>query len=216
MTNDGEKTSAPPTRLGGSFGGQRAASAATLLGTGPEEAPAALRAGDGARRRVSEPRDSTTSRTTVLPRRASGGATLSAEVHPRFERLKTLGEGAMGHVDLVRDNDIRRTVAVKQLRSGSDSVEMLSRFADEVRVVGQLEHPGIVPIYDVDRAEDGQLFLVMKHVQGETMEHVLERLRAGEPEYAARFTLEYRVRLFLSVLDAMSYAHAHGVLHRDL
>ncbi len=56
----------------------------------------------------------------------------------------------------------------------------------------------------------------MKHVQGETMEQVIDRLRAGDPDYALRFTLEYRVRLFLSVLDAMSYARAHGVLHRDL
>jgi serine/threonine protein kinase len=219
MTSFGEKTNAAPTIYAGSVDGP---SAATLLGTGPAQAPALPRAFDRATRETNETktpdasRQSTRSRSTVLPRRAVDGASLSVAEHPRFERVKTLGEGAMGHVDLVRDNDIRRTVAVKRLRPGSESAELLSRFADEVRVIGQLEHPGIVPIYDVDRADDGQPFLVMKHVQGETMEHVIERLRAGDLDYALRFTLEYRVRLFLSVLDAMSYAHAHGVLHRDL
>jgi eukaryotic-like serine/threonine-protein kinase len=158
----------------------------------------------------------TTGRTTVLPRRAPGAKAPAFEMRPRFHRLKTLGEGAMGRVELVRDNDIRRTVAVKHLLAGTESVAALSRFADEIRVVGQLEHPGIVPIYDVDRGDDGQLYLVMKHLQGETLEQVLERLRAGDAAYQERFTLEQRIRIFSGVLDAMSYAHARGVLHRDL
>ena len=162
------------------------------------------------------PRASATRRTTVLPRRAPDGGPASFDMHPRFQRVKTLGEGAMGKVELVRDNDIRRTVAVKHLLGGTDSAAALARFADEVRVVGQLEHPGIVPIYDVDKGEDGQLYLVMKHLHGDTMEQVIERLRAGDSAYVARFSLETRVRIFLGVLDAVGYAHARGVLHRDL
>ena len=56
----------------------------------------------------------------------------------------------------------------------------------------------------------------MKHLQGETMEQVIERLRSGDAAYAERFTLETRVRIFLGVLEAMRYALARGVLHRDL
>jgi len=149
------------------------------------------------------PRTSATRRTTVLPRRTPNGGASSFDLHPRFQRVKTLGEGAMGRVELVRDNDIRRTVAVKHLLDGTDTVAALSRFADEVRVIGQLEHPGIVPVYDVDKGEDGQLYLVMKHLQGDAMEQVIDRLRAGDSPYTERFSLETRVRIFLGVLDAV-------------
>jgi eukaryotic-like serine/threonine-protein kinase len=157
-------------------------------------------------------------RTTVLPRRkrANDDVKLVAEQRPRFDRVRTLGEGAMGQVELARDNDIRRTVAVKRMHTVEASAAALLRFADEVRVVGQLEHPSIVPIYDVGRDDDGQVYLVMKHLDGETMEGVIERLRAGDPECVERFSFEYRIHLFLGVLDAMRYAHARGILHRDL
>jgi serine/threonine-protein kinase len=122
----------------------------------------------------------------------------------------------MGEVELARDNDIRRTVAVKRMRASDLSTAALMRFADEVRVVGQLEHPGIVPIYDVGRDEDGQVYLIMKHLHGETMEDVIAKLRADAPGYRQRFTIDYRVHLFLGVLDAIRYAHARGILHRDL
>ena len=157
-------------------------------------------------------------RTTVLPRRskANDDLKLVAEQRPRIDRVRTLGEGAMGQVELARDNDIRRTVAVKRMHTVEATPAALLRFADEVRVVGQLEHPSIVPIYDVGRDDDGQVYLVMKHLDGETMESVIERLRAGDREYVARFSVETRVHLFLGVLDAMRYAHARGILHRDL
>jgi eukaryotic-like serine/threonine-protein kinase len=155
-------------------------------------------------------------RTTVLPRRTRGKSILAPEPEPRFHHVRKLGRGAMGEVELVRDNDIQRTVAVKQIRSELVSEEALLRFADEVRIVGRLEHPGIVPIYDVGRREDGRVYQVMKHLQGETMEQIIDHLKTGDPAYVERFTPEYRARLFLGVLDAMSYAHDKGVLHRDL
>jgi serine/threonine protein kinase len=164
------------------------------------------------------PRESVSGRgrTTVLPRLASTSSSEAIQAEPRFHRLSALGEGAMGYVELARDNDIHRTVAVKRIIGGADSEAALLRFADEIRVVGQLEHPAIVPIYDVGRGEDGQIYLVMKHLQGETMEAIIERLQSGDLAYRERFTPEYRARLFLGVLDAISYAHARGVLHRDL
>ncbi|HEX3773554.1 MAG TPA: serine/threonine-protein kinase [Polyangiaceae bacterium] len=157
-------------------------------------------------------------RSTVLPRRKRGEQSHSTEtaVRPRFDRVKLLGRGGMGEVELARDNDIRRTVAVKRLNGEAASEAALLRFADEVRVVGQLEHPGIVPIYDVGRDDTGQVYLVMKHLHGETMEDVIGKLQSGNAEYAARFALEYRVHLFLMVLDAVRYAHARGILHRDI
>ena len=122
----------------------------------------------------------------------------------------------MGQVELVRDNDIRRTVAVKRLHTDSHSDDALLRFADEVRIVGQLEHPAIVPVYDVGRDASGDVYLVMKHLNGETMEQIIAKLAARDPTYTAQYTIEYRVHLFLQVLDAIRYAHARGVIHRDL
>ena len=154
--------------------------------------------------------------TTVLPRRSPVSGAAKVEERARFERVGVLGEGAMGQVELARDNDIRRTVAVKRLHTEVESQESLLRFADEVRIVGQLEHPAIVPVYDVGRDEAGRVFLVMKHISGETMEQIIEKLRAKDPAYAGQYTVEHRVRIFLGVLDAIRYAHARGVIHRDL
>jgi serine/threonine-protein kinase len=153
----------------------------------------------------------------VLPRRRRvPGSVAVDESRPRFQRLRVLGEGGMGQVELARDNDIRRTVAVKRLRDEAQSDEAMLRFADEVRIVGQLEHPAIVPVYDVGRDESGQVYLVMKHLDGETMEQIIEKLRESDPEATAKYTIEHRVRLFAAVLDAIRYAHARGVIHRDL
>jgi serine/threonine-protein kinase len=156
-------------------------------------------------------------RTTVLPRRMKGAASGTfQESRVRFDRVRSLGQGAMGEVELARDNDIRRTVALKRVLGNEVSDAALMRFADEVRIVGQLEHPGIVPIYDVGRDESGQVYLVMKHLHGETMEDILAKLKADAPGYRERFSIDYRVHLFLGVLDAVRYAHARGILHRDL
>jgi serine/threonine-protein kinase len=160
-------------------------------------------------------RATTAGRTTVLPRRGAAGPAAVQE-RQRFEPVRVLGEGGMGRVELTRDNDIRRTVAVKRMHVEAQSDEALLRFADEVRIVGQLEHPSIVPVYDVGRDESGQVYLVMKHLNGETMEHIIEQLRARDPVYTQRYSLEYRVHLFLGVLDAIRYAHARGIIHRDL
>jgi serine/threonine-protein kinase len=180
-------------------------------------APSAPSAPSSAARPVGTPGAGTTAaaRTTVLPRRRSAGRSV-AEERQRFERVRVLGEGGMGLVELARDNDIRRTVAVKRIHADGQADDALLRFADEVRIVGQLEHPAIVPVYDVGRDESGQVYLVMKHLNGETMEQVIEKLRAREPAYVERYSIEYRVHLFLAVLDAIRYAHARGVIHRDL
>ncbi len=156
-------------------------------------------------------------RTTVLPRLGEGGGVAwSTATEPRYERLQPLGEGGMGEVLLARDRDIERRVAIKRLRPDQRTEASLLRFADEVRAVGQLEHPNIVPVHDVGLDEDGQHYLVMKFVQGETIESIIERLHARDPAYVARFTHEHRARVFLAVLQAIGYAHARGIIHRDI
>jgi serine/threonine-protein kinase len=135
---------------------------------------------------------------------------------PRYERLKSLGEGGMGEVQLAQDHDIERKVAMKKLRTEVQGTTALLRFAEEIKVIGQLEHPNIIPIHDVGIDEQGQHYFVMKYVHGETLENVIEKLRAGDPKYTERFTFEHRTQVFISILQAIRYAHAQGIIHRDI
>jgi serine/threonine-protein kinase len=208
--------------ISGTLVGLSPAASATMAAVSPVDLGETVDAGASGAYSVGAPRmagpasvSSTAVRTTVLPRRGASGPAVSEE-RERFERVKVLGEGGMGFVELARDNDIRRTVAVKRMNGEAATPEALLRFADEVRIVGQLEHPAIVPVYDVGRDESGQVYLVMKHLNGETMEAIIEKLRARDPAYVSRFSVEHRVHLFLAVLDAMRYAHARGVIHRDI
>ena len=156
--------------------------------------------------------------TTVLPHVESAGAAI--EVKPRnetrYQALRRLGSGAMGEVNLVLDNDIGRTVAVKKLVGDTQDAAGLARFIAEIRTIGRLEHPNIVPIHDVGVDEQGQIFFVMKHIDGETLEKIIEKLDAGDPEYLARYTVDYRIEIFLGLLRALQFAHAQGVVHRDI
>jgi serine/threonine-protein kinase len=198
---------------------ESAVTAATLLqpvqaGTGFDATALAV---EPSRASFSAPLGAT--RTTVLPRvEGTGGdeVQLHVESKLRYEPLKLLGAGGMGEVVLVEDQDIARRVAVKRLLPELTHPSILARFVDEIRTVGRLEHPNIVPIHDVGIDDLGRYFFVMKYVEGETLEAVIEKLAAGDPAYLARYSYEQRIELFLGVLHALEYAHEHGVVHRDI
>ncbi|MBI5512377.1 MAG: serine/threonine protein kinase [Deltaproteobacteria bacterium] len=158
-------------------------------------------------------------RSTVLPVVKDPGSeapTFLHEPRERYEARKPLGEGGIGEVTLAHDQDIDRPVALKRLKPEMVGPSSLVRFIDEIRIVGRLDHPNIVPVHDVGVDADRRLFYVMKYVEGETLEKVLERLLAGDPEYHRRYTFARRVQVFLGVLRAVDYAHSRGVIHRDL
>ena len=127
-------------------------------------------------------------RTTVLPHVGDGDGAeirLSIESRSRYEPTKLLGAGGMGEVVLVRDHDIERKVALKRLLPELTDPVILARFVDEIRTVGRLEHPNIVPIHDVGVDELGRYFFVMKYVEGETLEAIIEKLQAHDPAATA-------------------------------
>lgn len=165
----------------------------------------------------SAPAPTSTRRTTVLPRVEWTGSQVNVvPLHrERFEEVRPLGQGGMGEVVLLKDHDIDRTVALKRLHEGSD-VDRLRRFVEEIRTVGQLDHPNIVPVHDVGVDERGRYYFVMKHLEGETLESIITRLRQGDAEAHARFPFQERMQVFLGVLRALSYAHRKGFIHRDL
>jgi eukaryotic-like serine/threonine-protein kinase len=145
-----------------------------------------------------------------------GGAAVFRVGQQRYERLKSLGEGGMGEVALARDHDIDRPVAIKRLRPEHAGTSALLRFAQEVRTIGSLEHPNIVPVHDVGVDEEGKHYFVMKYVEGETLEAIIEKLMARDPATERRFPFEVRAQVFLGVLRAVQYAHARGIIHRDI
>jgi serine/threonine-protein kinase len=141
----------------------------------------------------------------------------SEELPPRQDpaaRLQLHGElarGGMGAVLKGRDMDLGRDVAVKVLlETHHDKTEMLQRFIEEAQISGQLQHPGIVPVYELGQFADRRPYFTMKLVQGKTLGALLAARKTPDDE-RARF-----VGIFAQVCQTMAYAHARGVIHRDL
>ena len=135
----------------------------------------------------------------------------------RYTEQAVLGVGGMGKVVLAHDARIGRDVAVKQLRPDRElSSEERARFLREAQVQGQLEHPSIVPVYDIDHRPDGTTFFTMRRVLGRTLHDILDDLRRGVPEAVARYTQRELLQAFGTVCLAVDYAHSRGVIHRDL
>jgi serine/threonine protein kinase len=124
----------------------------------------------------------------------------------RYEIREQIGEGGMGAVYVARDRDLDRDVALKVLRAPAASAEERERILREARILASLEHPGIVPVHDVGTLPDGRLFYVMKRVRGE---------RFDDFARATKSRAEL-LRAFLQMCDAVAFAHAAGVIHRDL
>lgn len=138
----------------------------------------------------------------------------------QYEFLGLLGQGAMGLVHRARDKDLMRVIAYKQLlQEMAQNRGVLRRFLNEVQITAQLDHPNIVPIYNLDIRPDGSLAYAMKMVKGKTFKELIQETRdfydqGKMPD--ADHTREVLLEHFLKVLDAMAYAHNKQVIHRDL
>jgi len=131
----------------------------------------------------------------------------------RYREDAVLGVGGMGKVLLAHDSRIGRSVAVKVLHADRElAAEERERFLREAQVQGQLEHPSIVPVYDIDRRADGTTFFTMRRVLGRTLGAILDDLRAGTSKYTQRELLQ----AFGTICLTIDYAHTRGVVHRDL
>ncbi len=124
----------------------------------------------------------------------------------RYQIVGNLGHGGMGSVYRVEDSVLGRQVALKVIGFSDRDGVLANRLVHEARILAQLEHPGIVPIHDVGTLPDGRAFYTMKLVQGKRLDQHLPSLS----------TLAERLRVFQRTCEAVAFAHAHGVLHRDL
>lgn len=129
----------------------------------------------------------------------------------RYEVVGELAQGSVGIVQRGHDNDLGRDVALKVLRAERlTDAESVRHFVEEAQIGGQLEHPGIVPIYELGLLDDARPYFAMKLLKGESLAHRLAR-RADPVQDLREF-----VGVFRDVCRTMSYAHARGVVHRDL
>jgi serine/threonine-protein kinase len=132
----------------------------------------------------------------------------------RFLVREVIGIGGMGHVVRAWDTELRREVAIK-LPAPEHSIDPadIERFVNEARITGQLQHPYIVPVYELGIDRQGTRFLSMRLLAGETLEATLEK--AGERRLAPD-VLGDLLQVFVKVCDAISFAHSRGIVHRDL
>src|SRR5207244_2831623 len=122
-----------------------------------------------------------------------------------------------GEVALVFDRQIGRDVALKQLRPEARRDDVArARFAREARIQGQLEHPAVVPVYDLGGADDGSLYFTMKRVRGTSLGDILSALSSGESAVAKRFSRRRILTAFGQICLTAHYAHERGVVHRDI
>ena len=133
--------------------------------------------------------------------------------------LESIDEGAMGEILIARDNKLNRTVAYKKIHEHVAEIpSYLGRFYMEAQVTAQLQHPNIVPVYDL-MTTNTSVGYAMKLIDGITLkDHIRETqdqyVKYGKPD--EHHTLHARLEHFLKVCDAMHYAHRKGVIHRDL
>jgi tetratricopeptide (TPR) repeat protein len=128
----------------------------------------------------------------------------------RYKITRLIGEGGMGAVYEAEQEQPRRTVALKVIKPGLASPELLRRFAQESQALGRLQHPGIAQIYDAGTADTGygpQPYFAMEFIRGETL---LDHAKSH------RLNTNQRLELIVKVCEAVHHAHQRGLIHRDL
>ena len=135
----------------------------------------------------------------------------------RYSPHKKLNQGGMKSIWEVDDHRTARKVAMALIQDSKIASEQdIDAFLYEARLTANLQHPNIIPIYDIAVDENGNPYFTMKALKGETLGEIIKRLHAGEKDYLQRFTRTRRLAIFLKVCNAIDYAHTKGVIHLDL
>jgi len=135
----------------------------------------------------------------------------------RYRAGEVIGRGGMGEVRVAHDRRVGRSVALKVLlERAKERPDAARRFVREARVQGRLEHPSIVPVYDLGTDESGRPFFVMKRVAGVTLSEVIRDLRAKRRDAESKYSTRKLLSIFQSACLAIEYAHSRGVIHRDI
>jgi serine/threonine-protein kinase len=140
----------------------------------------------------------------------------------RYAISGEIGRGGGGQVVRAYDRDSGRTVAMKVLnppRGGAEPLlasQAVLRFWAEAQIASQLEHPNIMPVYDIGSLQDGRPYYTMKEIRGGSLREVVQRLEQGNEFDVRDYPLQRLLNIFRQVCHAVHFAHARGVVHRDL
>jgi len=124
--------------------------------------------------------------------------------------------GSSGQIHNAVEKTTGRRVAMKLLPVSANDETDSDRFLAEAKITAQLEHPGVVPVYELGTAWAGRRFYTMKLVDGITLAKILEDIHAGNPAVVHKYPLAALLAAFQKVCDAIAYAHSRGILHRNL
>jgi len=132
----------------------------------------------------------------------------------KYQILKLVAQGGMGKVYLAYDNDLKRRVALKMMRSTGP--QATKRFIEECQVLGQLEHPNVVALHDLGLTASKSPYYTMRFVHGVTLKEAFADLRAADAKAEQTYSLTRLIQILLQMANALNYAHDRGVIHRDL
>src|SRR5262249_49966165 len=124
----------------------------------------------------------------------------------KYELVEKIARGGMASIYLAKDRDLDRPVALKILANPPSDPQARSRMVNEARIIARLEHPGIIPVHDSGVLPDGRIYYAMKLVRGKRLD-----------DHVGPVTPRSDVlRIFEKICQAVAFAHAQGVIHRDL
>ncbi|MHC4664208.1 MAG: tetratricopeptide repeat protein [Planctomycetota bacterium] len=135
----------------------------------------------------------------------------------RYVIHEEVARGGMGRILSVLDPNLDREVAMKVLLAyGGVSKKQVQRFITEAKVTGRLEHPNIVPVHELGMDPGGDAYFTMKMVRGRSLAEILKDLRKKKAKAVKEYNLPKLLNIFVSICDAVAFAHSREVIHRDL
>lgn len=135
----------------------------------------------------------------------------------RFSDFKPLTQGGEALLQTCFDENLGRTVVMKTLLPQLANLEVYrKRFLREARVTAQLSHPATVPVYEISRDREANVYFTMKRLQGRDLCDVLDRLAEGDADTQKQFSINDVINVLIHVGQCLAYAHSRGVVHRDL
>ena len=139
---------------------------------------------------------------------AQPSATRAVEMIGPYRLLRRVGEGGMGEVWLAEQtHPVRRQVALKIIKAGMDTTQVVARFEAERQALAVMDHPAIARVFDAGATPEGRPYFVMEYVRGEGIASYCNKHKLSIPS---------RIDLFLQVCDGVQHAHQKGIIHRDL
>jgi len=145
-----------------------------------------------------------------LPRYFSNG-------YRRYTEFQPLAKGGAAILQTCKDNNLGRIVVMKTLHPHLASHDyQRARFLREARVTAQLQHPNTVPVYELGLDSNGHLYFTMKKITGQTLRDILESQIACDRQALETYNLDRLLGVLIQVCNSLAYAHAHGVVHRDV